>query len=135
MTGQTLWPVLFVIAPLVLLIIAIRHANSTCNMLQDKVDGKRTRAMDMGLEGSQIAYQTMLLVAYLMIAVMVMMQILSNWTFLVLLSFPLAIKNIKLMKKANMDDLAIIRFLDNRTAQLALSFSLLMVAGNLIATL
>lgn len=132
---QLLWPVLLVIVPVGLLIMAMWHANNTRDMLQDKDAGKRTRAMDMGLEGSQIAYQTMLLAAYLLIAIMVMIQVLGNWTFLVLLSFPLAIKNIKLMKKATMDDLGIIRFLDTRTAQLVLLFTLLMVAGNVIASL
>ncbi len=37
------------------------------------------------------------------------------------------------MKKATMDNLGIIRFLDTHTAQLVLTFSLLLVAGNVIA--
>lgn len=133
MTGQLLWSVLLVITPVELLIVAILHASNTRDMLQDKDAGIRTQAMNLGLEGSQISYQTMLLAAYLLIAIMVMIQVLSSWTFLVLLSFPLAIKNIKQMKKATVDDLGIIRFLDTHTAQLVLLFSLLMVAGNVIA--
>ncbi|WP_158602597.1 1,4-dihydroxy-2-naphthoate octaprenyltransferase [Proteiniphilum sp. X52] len=134
MTGQLLWPILLVITPVGLLIVAILHANNTRDMLQDKQAGIRTQAMNMGLEGSQVTYQTMLLVAYLLIAIMVMIQMLDTWVFLVLFSFPLAIKNIKLMRKATMDDLGIIRFLDTHTAQLVLLFSLLMVAGNVIAS-
>lgn len=134
MTAQLLWPVLLVITPVGLLIVAILHANNTRDMLQDKEAGIRTQAMNMGLEGAQIFYQTILLAAYLLIAIMVMIQMLTNWTFLVLLSFPFAIKNIKLMRKATMDDLGIIRFLDTYTAQLVLLFSLLMVAGNVIAS-
>lgn len=134
MTGQLLWPVLLVIAPVGLLIVAILHASNTRNMLQGKVAGIRTQSLSLRLEGSQISYQTMLLVAYLLIAIMVMIQMLSNWTFLVLLSFPLASKNIKLMKKATMDDLGIIHFLDAHTAQLVLVFSLLLVVGNVIAS-
>ena len=133
--GQSRWTVLLVIIPPGLLIIAMLHAGSTRDMLQDKAAGRRTRALKMGLEGSQIAYQTLLLVAYLLIAIMVMIQMLDSWVFLVLLSFPLAIKNLKLMKKATMDDLEIIRSLDIRTARLVLIFSLLMMAGNIIASL
>ncbi len=133
--GLSLWPVLLVITPPGLLIMAMLHAGNTRDMLQDKEGGIRTRAMKMGLEGSQIAYQTLLLVAYLLITIMVMIQMLDSWVFLVLLSFPLAIKNLKLMKRATMDDLGIIRFLDTYTARLVLIFSLLMVAGNLIASL
>jgi len=134
MTGQLLWPILLVITPVGLLIVAILHANNTRDMLQDKEAGIRTQAMNMGLEGSQITYQTLLLAAYLLVAIMVMIEMLDTWVFLVLLSFPLAIKNIKLMRKATMDDLGIIRFLDTHTAQLVLLFSLLMVAGNVIAS-
>ncbi len=134
MTGQLLWPILLVMTPVGLLIVAILHANNTRDMLQDKEAGIRTQAMNMGLEGSQITYQTLLLAAYLLVAIMVMIEMLDTWVFLVLLSFPLAIKNIKLMRKATMDDLGIIRFLDTHTAQLVLLFSLLMVAGNVIAS-
>lgn len=134
MTRQLLWPILLVMTPVGLLIVAILHANNTRDMLQDKEAGIRTQAMNMGLEGSQITYQTLLLAAYLLVAIMVMIEMLDTWVFLVLLSFPLAIKNIKLMRKATMDDLGIIRFLDTHTAQLVLLFSLLMVAGNIIAS-
>lgn len=134
MTGQLLWQILLITTPVGLLIVAILHANNTRDMQLDKEAGIRTQAMNLGLEGSQIAYQTLLLVAYLLIAIMVMMQMLSSWTFLVLLSFPLAIKNIKLMKKVTMEDLGIVRFLDTYTAQLVLIFSLLIVAGNVIAS-
>jgi len=135
MTGELLWQVLLVSTPVGLLVVAILHANNTRDMLQDKDAGIHTQAMKMGLEGAQIAYQTMLLAAFLLIAIMVMIDMLDRWVFLVLLCFPLAIKNFKLMRKATMDDLGIIRFLDTHTAQLVLLFSLLMVAGNLIASL
>lgn len=135
MTGQLAWPVLLVTTPAGLLIVAILHANNTRDMLQDKAAGIRTQAMNLGLEGSQITYQTLLLATYILVAILVMLNFMSPYTFLVLLSFPLALKNIKLMKKATMDDLGVIRFLDTHTAQLVLIFSLLQVAGNIIAAL
>lgn len=135
MTGQLAWPVLLVTTPAGLLIVAILHANNTRDMLQDKAAGIRTQAMNLGLEGSQITYQTLLLATYILVAILVMLNFMSPYTFLVMLSFPLALKNIKLMKKATIDDLGIIRFLDTHTAQLVLIFSLLQVAGNVIAAL
>ncbi len=135
MTGQLVWSTLLVTTPAGLLIVAILHANNTRDMLQDKAAGIRTQAMNLGLEGSQITYQTLLLVTYMLVAILVMINMMSPYTFLVLLSFPIAMKNIKLMKKATMEDLGIIRFLDTHTAQLVLIFSLLQVAGNIIAAL
>ena len=79
--GLSLWPVLLVITPPGLLIMAMLHAGNTRDMLQDKDAGIHTQAMKMGLEGSQIAYQTLLLVAYLLITIMVMIQMLDSWVF------------------------------------------------------
>ena len=135
MSGQIIWSTLLVVAPTGLLVVAILHANNTRDMLQDRAAGIRTQAMTLGLEGAQVTYQTILLAAYMLIAVAVMIKILSPLAFLVLLSFPLALKNITLMKKATLDDLGIIQFLDGRTAQLVLIFSLLLVAANFIAPL
>jgi len=103
--------------------------------VQDNSAGIRTLAMNQGLEGAQVTYQTLLLATYLLIAILVMIKLVSPFTFLVLLSFPLAMKNIKRMKTATMDDLGIIRYLDTHTAQLVLVFSLLQVTGNVIASL
>ena len=130
---QLIWTTLLVVSPTGLLIVAILHANNTRDMLQDKSAGIRTQAMNLGLEGSQIVYQTLLFVAYLIIAFAVLFNVLHPASFLVLLSFPMAIKNIKLMKQAKEEELGIIRFLDTHTAQLVLVFSLLLVAGNVIA--
>ena len=132
-THLLIWSALIVIIPTGLLIVAILHANNTRDLLQDQSAGIRTQAINLGLEGSQILYQTLLLAAYMGLALIVLMNLLHAAVFLVLLSFPLANRNIKLMKRATMDDLQIIQFLDVRTAQLVLIFSLLLVAGNVIA--
>ena len=102
-------------------------------MLQDKAAGIRTQAMRLGVEGSQVVYQTLLLLAYLLVAVAVLLGILAPLTFVTLLSFPLAMRNIKLMKRATLEDLGIIRFLDTDTAKLVLLFSLLLAVANIVA--
>ncbi len=133
MTNELIWSVLLISASAGLLIVAILHANNTRDMLQDKAAGIRTQAMNLGLEGSQVMYQTLLLAAYLLVAVAVMMGFLHPLAFLTLVSFPIAIKNIKLMKTAAIDDLAKIQFLDTDTAKLVLMFSVLLTAANFIA--
>lgn len=133
MTGELIWSTLLISTPVGLLIVAILHANNVRDMLQDKEAGIKTQAMKLGLEGSQIAYQTLQLVPYMLIAMVVLFRLLHPLAFLVLLSFPIALKNIKLMKTATMSDLGIIRFLDTHTAQQVMLFSLLLSAGNFIA--
>lgn len=133
MTELLIWPILLVVTPTGLLVVAILHANNTRDMLQDKAAGIRTQAMRLGVEGSQVVYQTLLLLAYLLIAVAVWMQFLAPLSFVVLLSFPLAMRNIRLMKKATLEDLGIIRFLDSDTAKLVLIFSLLLATANFVA--
>lgn len=133
MTELLIWPILLVVTPAGLLVVAILHANNTRDMLQDKAAGIRTQAMRLGVEGSQVVYQTLLLLAYLLIAVAVWMQFLAPLSFVVLLSFPLAMRNIRLMKKATLEDLGIIRFLDTDTAKLVLNFSLLLATANFVA--
>ena len=133
MTELLIWPILLVVTPTGLLVVAILHANNTRDMLQDKAAGIRTQAMRLGVEGSQVVYQTLLLLAYLLVAVAVWMQFLAPLSFVVLLSFPLAMRNIRLMKKATLEDLGIIRFLDTDTAKLVLIFSLLLATANFVA--
>ncbi|NCD15473.1 MAG: prenyltransferase, partial [Bacteroidia bacterium] len=65
MTELLIWPILLVVTPTGLLVVAILHANNTRDMLQDKAAGIRTQAMRLGVEGSQVVYQTLLLLAYL----------------------------------------------------------------------
>ena len=134
MTRHMIWSTLLVVAPTGLLVVAILHANNTRDMLQDKAAGIRTQAMRLGVEGSQVVYQTLLLLAYLLVAVAVLLGILAPLTFVTLLSFPLAMRNIKLMKRATLEDLGIIRFLDTDTAKLVLLFSLLLAVANIVAT-
>ena len=133
MTTELVWPILLISTPVGMLIVAILHANNTRDMIQDKEAGIKTQAMKLGLEGSQIVYQTLLLVAYLVVAIAVMMRFLHPVVFVVLVTFPLAIKNIKLMKTATVDNLAKIQFLDTYTAKLVLMFSMLLSAANFIA--
>lgn len=133
LTLQIIWSTLLVVAPTGLLIVGILHANNIRDMELDHSAGIRTQAISLGVEGSQIVYQTLIYVAYLLIAFAVMVNVLHPASFLVLLSYPMASKNIKLVKQATEENLDTVQFLDTHTAQLVLVFSLLLVAGNVIA--
>lgn len=133
MTGIINWWSLLIASPVGLLIVAILHANNTRDMLQDKKAGIKTQAMNLGLEGAQVVYQTILLFTYMLVALIVLFNLLHPLVFIVLITMPMALKNIKLMKQATIEDLGIIRFLDTDTAKLVFVFSLLFSAANFIA--
>ncbi|MDD4778335.1 MAG: 1,4-dihydroxy-2-naphthoate octaprenyltransferase [Fermentimonas sp.] len=133
MTGELIWTILLVSIPVGLLEVAILHANNTRDIKEDKAAGTKTQAMILGLEGAQVTYQTLLLAAYLLIAILVSVDLLHPITFLTLLSFPLANRNIKKMKMAKHDDFTSIQYLDGQTAKLLLLFVFLLSAANFIA--
>ena len=133
LTAELLWVILLITTPTGLLVVGILHANNTRDVEQDKAAGTRSQAMKLGLEGSQIVYQTLVYVSYLLIALMVTIHLLHPLTFLVLISFPMANRNIKSMKLATENDLEPIHWLDARTSKLALFFSILLAAGNFIS--
>lgn len=133
MTGELIWTILLVSIPLGLLEIAIYHADNTRDINEDKAAGIKTQATILGLEGAQVTYQTFLLAAYLFIAILVSVGLLHPLTFLTLLSFPIAVRNIKKMKQAGHNDQTSIQQLDFQTAKLLMFFALLFTIANFIA--
>jgi 1,4-dihydroxy-2-naphthoate octaprenyltransferase len=115
MTGRLVWPVLLVGAPSGLLLAALLHASDTAYVVQD--------------EGAQLHYQTMLLAAYLLVAIAVTLHLLHPLVFLVLVAFPSAITSIRLMKASTEGDPSLVA----RTAKLVLMFNLLLSAANFIS--
>lgn len=135
MTSQLVWSSLLVVAPTGLLVVSILHANNTRDLVLDKQAGIKTQAIILGIDGSKIFYQTLMLVPYILIALIVNMQILHPYSFAVLLSFPIALKGIKKMKQVRLDALHEIKTLDVDTSKLVAIFSLLLIAGNLVGAL
>ena len=116
-TGQLVWSVVLVSIPAGLLIVSAFLAH---------------RVKD--IQRVQIGTQALLLATYVLVAILVMLELVSPYTFLVLLSFPLAIKNIKLMRHAaEEDDGGVMQTITTRTIRLVLVFTLLQVIGNVIA--
>lgn len=135
MTSQLIWSSLLVVAPTGLLVVSILHANNTRDLVLDKEAGIKTQAIILGIDGSKIFYQTLMLAPYILVALIVNMQLLHPYSFAVLLSFPIALKSIKKMKQVRLDALHEIKTLDVDTSKLVAVFSMLLIAGNVIASL
>ena len=135
MTSQLVWSSLLVVAPSGLLVVSILHANNTRDLVLDKKAGIKTQAIILGIDGSKILYQTLMLSPYILVALIVNLQLLHPYSFAVLLSFPLALKGIKKMKQVRLDSLHEIKTLDVDTSKLVPIFSLLLIAGNVIGSL
>ena len=135
MTSQLVWSSLLVVAPTGLLVVSILHANNTRDLVLDKQAGIKTQAIILGIEGSKIFYQTLMLAPYILVALIVNMRLLHPYSFAVLLSFPIALKGIKKMKQVRLDSLHEIKTLDVDTSKLVAIFSLLLIAGNVIGAL
>ena len=134
MTSQIIWSSLLIVAPVGLLIVGILHANNTRDLVLDKAAGIQTQAIKLGIEGSKILYQSFLLATYILVAIIVMAELLHPLSFLVLLSLPIALKNIKKMKQVRLDTLHEISTLDVETSKLVGAFSVLLILGNVIGS-
>ncbi len=135
MTSQLVWSSLLVVAPTGLLVVSILHANNTRDLVLDKQAGIKTQAIILGIDGSKIFYQTLMLAPYILVTLIVNMQLLHPYSFAVLLSFPVALKGIKKMKQVRLDALHEIKTLDVDTSKLVAIFSMLLIAGNLLGAL
>lgn len=122
--------VLLFILPLGLLTVAILHANNTRDIDNDHRAGLKTLCVAMGLKGSKVVYTLEVLLPYVltMLFVLLMKQ---PWTLLlVLLTLPLAIRNVRSMTQADTSKPHLgIAQLDKGSAQLQMVFGLLFTLG------
>ena len=132
-TGELHWPVLAVSSASGLLIVGILHANNTRDRKNDNRAGITTFAMLLGLCGSKIFYTALLIGAYLIVATDIVLGLLPLTSAIVLLSLPIAIKNIRAMLRCK--EMTEIAALDGQSAQLVMIFSLLVAASCFIAPL
>jgi 1,4-dihydroxy-2-naphthoate octaprenyltransferase len=133
MTGSLQWEILAVATPTGLLVVNILHANNTRDILFDKKAHIRTFAMLIGIKGSKAQYYILAVGSYLIIAVLAALQILPYLSLGVLITLPLAIRNIKCMAHAAVEEPERIKQLDGMSAQLVLAFSLCLALSNFIA--
>ncbi|MGA2297427.1 MAG: 1,4-dihydroxy-2-naphthoate octaprenyltransferase [FCB group bacterium] len=126
------WNLFWVSIPIGFLIVGVLHANNTRDIMHDTRANIKTQASVLGIKGAQFEYYFLVVGAYLAVGIMIIFKILSPWTLLVLISLPPAIKNIKLMSKAEVEKPEVIAMLDVLTAQHHLLFGLLYCLGILL---
>jgi len=134
--GAVIWHVIFIIVPIGLLTMSILHANNTRDIDTDRRAGIKTFAMKTGREMAGVIYQVEVILPYIMalsLAISPRHASAPAYILLTLLSLPLAWKNYKAMDRWDGTAEGIAR-LDEQSAQLQMIFSLLTIAGLLLAT-
>jgi len=126
-TGRLDWTPLVVAVPIGFLVTAILHANNLRDMPFDRRAGIRTIAMLLGRSGARGMYIGLVVGAYLVVAVLVAMRVVSPLALVVLLTAPIAARNLKLVLRAS--EPAELAMADVMTAQLHMMFGVLMTAG------
>ena len=131
--GVVDWSVMAVSVPVGFLVVGILHANNTRDREIDRAAGTRTFAMLLGLRAAKVYYAVLELMPYMAVVVLVVLGTTGWPTLSVMLSLPVAIKNIKAMNSGQKPrDIAI---LDGMSAKLVLLFSVLLMVGNVISAL
>lgn len=133
MTSQLQWNVFLLEVPIAFLVVNILHANNTRDIRDDGKANIKTQAMVLGVKGSKIQYIVLALGAYIAVALMVVFKMISPITLVVFLTLPIALKNIKVIQKAEIEKPELIKDLDAASAQLVLAFALLFSIANFVA--
>jgi len=126
-TGKLSLTPILASAPVAFLVTAILAANNLRDIKHDSDAHVKTLAILLGRPLAAYYYCFLLIAAYASILLLVYLQILSPWTSLVFLTAPLALRNIKLALASRVDDPQKIATLDILTAQLHLTFGLILI--------
>ena len=135
MTSTLSWKMLLVAAAPGLLIVNVLHANNTRDIKHDRVANIKTTAMLLGIKGSINYYSALGIGAYLIIVLCVLLGIQHPLSLIVFLSFPFVLREIKNIRMADVNKPEIIQRLDEKSAQIAMIFMILIVVSNVIAGL
>jgi 1,4-dihydroxy-2-naphthoate octaprenyltransferase len=128
------WHILAVSAPIGLLIVNILHANNTRDIRDDGKASITTQAMLLGLKGSEYKYAAYTILSYIGILICCIFGILPWPCAAVVLTVPLAVRNIRCMFSArSTEHPEVIKSLDGMTAQLVIAFGLLQTIGILVS--
>jgi 1,4-dihydroxy-2-naphthoate octaprenyltransferase len=133
LTGTGGTGVLLVSLPVGCLVAAILDANNIRDIDYDRRARIHTMASVLGHSRAKIEYYALVAGAFIAVAVMVLQGVLKPWTLLVLLSLPLAVRNLRAMHQATPQTIERIAKLDVQTAQLHLLFGVLYAAGLLVS--
>jgi 1,4-dihydroxy-2-naphthoate octaprenyltransferase len=134
MTSRLVWDIIPVTIPVALLVVNILHANNTRDINEDRKANIKTQAIFLGEKGSKIQYIILAAGSYAAVVAMVAVGLTHPLTLSVFLTFPVALKNIKQMLTARIENPELIMDLDANSAKLVLFFGILYSLSNLIAS-
>lgn len=132
-TGAVDWTVLFIALPVGLITDAILHSNNTRDMVTDKRAGITTMAMGMGYGFSVLLYEFEMIFPYVWVGSLSIGGLLPFHSVLIFLTLPVALGAARTMRKSRTGGMEMIADLDVKTANLQLMFSLLFIAGFVLA--
>jgi len=127
LTGNYHYFVLLISLPVGFLVAAILQANNTRDIRHDKDAGVKTLENILGHKAAKVGYCFSVTTAYLSVVLMVIFKILPVWSLAVVLTLPLALKNMKKLAKSHSDKPEEIATIDVETAQLHFGFGLLLI--------
>ena len=108
---------------------AILAANNLRDVVHDGEAKVTTMARVLGAKGGRAEYVILVVGAYGIIAGLVIARVLSPWTLLVLISSPLAVKNLRSVLTSRPGEAEDLATADVTTAQLHMAFGLLLTLG------
>ncbi len=132
LTGTFRLEVLWTSLGIGFLVTAILTANNLRDIMHDTQAGIRSTATVLGHGIARIEYISLLIGAYAAVPPLILTGILPAWSLIVLVTIPLAVKNIKLALTSDVNHPENIATLDVQTAQLHLPFSILLVISILL---
>ncbi len=135
LTGDYSSKVLFVSLPIGFLVTAILHSNNLRDIVHDTEAGISTLANLMGIGAARVGYFLLIGAAYISVLIMVATGVIGLWALLVFLSVPPAIKNIRSIHGANLDNVGAIAMIDIQTAQHHFLFGILLTVGIAISSI
>ncbi len=127
-TGRLVWNALWLAVPVGLITVAILHANNVRDIETDHRAGIRTFPMLTGRTFGVWLYAFEVFFPYLWLVYLVVMRVATGWLLMGLLAIPMAVANVQTIW-GNHKQPSAYSNLDEKTAQLQLLFSLLLIAG------
>ncbi|MBN2693096.1 1,4-dihydroxy-2-naphthoate octaprenyltransferase [bacterium] len=109
-----------------MLVVSVLHANNFRDINQDRRAGIKTFAMLLGEKGSKIYYAFLVFGAYIIIITLSILKIVPIYSLLIILTFPIAIKNQKKINSQIGGSGEKISMMDMFSAQHLLGFGILL---------
>lgn len=123
------WRVALAAVPIGFLITAVLEANNTRDIRNDAKANVTTLPIRYGLGAARVGYAALVVAAYLITVVLVVLGAIPVFSLVVLVSAPLALKNVRDMLRVEDEASPTLSTMDVRTAQLVTQFGILFFAA------